>query len=221
VDKSLTGLDVAPIRDLARQHVLDKVIAGQLPAGKIISPVELASDLGMSPTPVREAFIELVRDGFLENLPRRGFVVRPLSAEEAAELYPIGWTLEGLAVRSAPPKQVTLDRLDAINRTMAKAGAPLELHKLDCEWHDTLVSDYSSNTLRELLNLVRNRLRRYEVAYFRHGGSVPASVDQHAAISSFLRRGELAPALEVLRANWMIGLPLLSSWLNSPAATSV
>ncbi|HEY8164421.1 MAG TPA: GntR family transcriptional regulator [Gemmatimonadaceae bacterium] len=211
----MTGLDVAPIRDLARLHVLDKVIAGLLPSGKIISPVDLASDLGVSPTPVREAFIELVRDGFLENIPRRGFAVRRLAAKEAAELYPIGWTLEGLAIRSTPPKQATLDRLDAINAKMAEAQAPLEIHRLDCEWHDTVVSDYSGDTLRELLSIVRNRLRRYEAAYFRHGGTVPASVDQHAAIARFLRRGEVAPALEALRANWMIGLPLLSAWLDS------
>jgi DNA-binding GntR family transcriptional regulator len=195
--------------------VLDQVISGQLATGRIISPVDLAAELGVSPTPVREAFIELVRDGFLENLPRRGFVVRQLSADEAAELYPLGWTLEGLAIRSAPPRIETLDQLDAINSRMAQATTPPETHTLDREWHETLVSDYRNNTLHELLTLVRTRLRRYEVAYFRHGGSVPASVDQHAAISGSLRRGQISAALDQLRANWMIGLPLVSSWLEN------
>jgi DNA-binding GntR family transcriptional regulator len=210
----------APIRDLARIHILDQVIGGQLPTGKIISPVDLASHLGVSPTPVREAFIELVRDGFLENLPRRGFVVRQLSAEEAAELYPLGWTLEGLAIRSAPPRAATLDRLDAVNSQMAGATAPLEIHTLDREWHEMLVSEYRNRTLHELLILVRTRLRRYEVAYFRHGGSVPASADQHAAISASLRRGQISAALDQLKANWMIGLPLVSGWLERQADSS-
>ncbi len=205
------------IRDLPREHVLTQIIEGAFRPGLIISPTALSADLGLSPTPVREALIELVRDGFLESLPRRGFAVRALTSREAAELCSLCWTLERFAVESALPSEATLDRLDWLNDELLQAKSPLEIHKLDSRWHETLVSENRSTTLHEILGILRARLRRYEVAYFRQGGALPTSVDQHAAISLALRNHELESALEHLRANWLVSLPLLSTWLDGQA----
>src|ERR1700694_4505406 len=86
----------------------DRILTGALRPGALLSPAELASALHGSATPAREALIELTLEGRVESRPALGFRVRELTVREAQELYPLIWTLEGLALRSAPPSAALL-----------------------------------------------------------------------------------------------------------------
>ena len=72
----------APISDRLRQLIA----GGELPAGDRLNEVHLAASLGVSRTPLREALTRLVGEGAVTALPRHGFYVRALSAEEVARL---------------------------------------------------------------------------------------------------------------------------------------
>jgi DNA-binding GntR family transcriptional regulator len=210
-----------PIRAGLRSALRHEVLEGRLSPGAIVRPLELAQSMGVSATPLREALIELTRDGLLEARPRRGFAVRPLTAEEALELYPVLADLESLAVRSSPPAASTLDRLDELNQSMADTSGSIDIHELDFRWHTLLTSASENRVLEELLALVRGRVRRYEVAYFRFGGSVPDSVRQHRAVTALLREGKTEAAIDVLVSNWLSGLKLLVEWLRSMTSDEV
>jgi DNA-binding GntR family transcriptional regulator len=203
----------APIRSEIRQILRDQVVTGELPANVALSPVELANGFGISATPIREALIELVRDGLLDNMPNRGFMVRPLSVGEVRELYPLIWTLEVLAVRTSPPDAARLEELVRINRAFAAATDIVKRKALDAQWHECLVGGYTNRTLHEQLAALRVRVQRYEIAYLRTAPRSKKSAQQHEAIIRALRNREVAAATKLLQANWEQGIDVLLPWL--------
>jgi DNA-binding GntR family transcriptional regulator len=75
-----------PLRDEVKHQVLERVVRGRLPFGHRINETALAEELGVSRTPLREALLELQREGFLHSATARGFTVRPLTTHEIQEI---------------------------------------------------------------------------------------------------------------------------------------
>src|SRR4028119_956924 len=98
-----------PLREQVHHAIIGRILREELAPGARLSDSALAGELGVSRTPVREALLRLEREGFLEVDVGRGFFVKPLSAGEVREVYPILWTLEVLALRTTlPPSRARL-----------------------------------------------------------------------------------------------------------------
>ena len=69
-------------KDRALDYVKDRILTGAFPGGELISEGEVADALGMSRTPVREAFLRLEAEGLLRLYPQRGALVVPVSPQE-------------------------------------------------------------------------------------------------------------------------------------------
>jgi DNA-binding GntR family transcriptional regulator len=201
-------------RSSVRRELQERILSGALPPGTTIVPAEAAREFEVSATPMREALIELVRDGLLDNRANYGFTVRPLSAVEVNELYPLVWTLEALAIRTPLPSADTLRQLERLNLQFAKASDPSRAYALDLEWHDTLVRDNGNKTLAETLAGLKRRIRRYETAYMRFAGDRPKSVEHHRRIISALRRRDVERARSILEERWRISISFLEPWLE-------
>ncbi|PYS67858.1 MAG: GntR family transcriptional regulator, partial [Acidobacteria bacterium] len=87
-----------PIREVIKEHLVEQIVRGALPAGAPVSLTEIAAKLGVSVTPLREALIDLEAQGFVDSALARGFFVRPLDSAEVREIYPIVGVLEALAL---------------------------------------------------------------------------------------------------------------------------
>ena len=87
--------------DRAYRKLLDEIVGGELPSGTVLGEVEQSERLGVSRTPLREAFNRLVADGMLDAEPGRGVVVSQLSLETVTELYEVREGLEEQAARLA------------------------------------------------------------------------------------------------------------------------
>lgn len=159
-----------PLRAQVRQIVLDRIIRGELAGGTRINETHLASELGVSRTPLREALLGLQREGFLVAEMGRGFLVPPLSIEELREVSPINAALESLAVRTqgravreAGP---VLDRLD--RQIAASAADPARVFELNAEWHRALTAGCANTELHRMLRAIRERCYRYQFCYMHH-----------------------------------------------------
>jgi DNA-binding GntR family transcriptional regulator len=164
--------------------------------------------------------IELARDGLLSVAPNRGFFVSTISAQEIRELYPLIAQLEISALREAPPTLTALTALEEANARFAVASDPASRQCLDMEWHELLIARCSNRTLRGLLDDLRVRVRRYELAYLRDVKRVPQSARQHAAIVRALRRGDPVNAERLLERNWCQGVDLLVPWAERREASA-
>ena len=203
-------ISAQPIRLQVRAILRNQLINGDFRPSSIISPADLAKQLEVSQTPVREALIELARDGFLTNEPNRGFVVQPLELSEAAEIYPLLWALETMALREAPPGADRLDRLVQINTEYTVAEGQ-KLVELDQKWHTELLGECRNQTLLSLIENLRWRACRYEVGFLKRSRWSPQAPVQHHAMILALRRADVNRAAELLELNWKIGLELVSS----------
>lgn len=92
------------MRHLVRDQLRDAILSGQLRPGEHINEVAIAERLGVSPTPVREAFRELEGSRLIVVKPHRGAVVRALTRKDLREMYSLRAHLERMAVRLAYPQ---------------------------------------------------------------------------------------------------------------------
>ncbi|HWF71666.1 MAG TPA: GntR family transcriptional regulator, partial [Mycobacterium sp.] len=92
-----TGGGRGAAKDRAHDYVKRQVLSGAFPGGELISEGEVAAALGMSRTPVREAFLRLEADGLLRLYPQRGALVVPVSSEEARAVIEARLVLEQFA----------------------------------------------------------------------------------------------------------------------------
>ncbi|QWT18269.1 GntR family transcriptional regulator [Collinsella sp. zg1085] len=92
-----------PLKDLVYDYISRKIAQDELSVGDRVPEPMICEALGVSRTPVREALIQLASEGYLENIPRRGFRVRGISDESARELYEIIGPLDGHAAALACP----------------------------------------------------------------------------------------------------------------------
>lgn len=205
-----TGL---PIRHSVRTALIERIVDGRLGPGEPVSPPVVARELGVSATPIREALVDLSNEGFITTFPRRGFFVPRLSIDEVNEVYPLIWTIEALALRDAPPVAADLKALDALNDTFAAAVSSAEHVDLDRRWHRLLVSRSRKRSWLTLLETLKQRAYRYELAYMGRAHSVQGSAKQHRQIVDALRKDNLDRAVQVLEANWRIGPEFLLPWL--------
>lgn len=135
----------------AYQHILQKMMRGQLEPGMQISELSVAAELGLSRSPVRDALGQMVAEGMVERVPRFGTVIKRFSIQEVSDLYDLRVALESYAAEQAatrisPAMLAKLEEacagLKKISQTLQGSGegelAPDllgEMSKLDMSFH--------------------------------------------------------------------------------------
>jgi DNA-binding GntR family transcriptional regulator len=203
------------LRAALTEAIRERIVAQRLPANHSIGEVALAEELGVSRTPIREALFGLEHDGFVKAMPGRGFVVLPLSADEARQLYPIVWSLETLALSESaviPPRVIA--QLREINARLAVA-ATFQRTGIDAEWHRCLVSVSRNRRLLAMLDSVKASISRYEHAYLDVHEFCGRSIAEHEHVTTMLEQS-LALGAEAIETHWRQGLETI---LNAIAAS--
>ena len=201
-----------PLREQVRRVVLRRILQGELSGGANLNEAQLAEDLGVSRTPVREALMQLEQEGFLVSEPGRGFFVAPLSALEVRDLFPLIGVLEGTALRWAgsPPAE-SVARLEAINSKLAEVGKdPEAALSLNGQWHRLLVAHCDNQRLRGMIEQLRRQAYRYEYNYFMPGiARTGTAVGLHQTITDQLHRGDVEAACTGIDQHWLTDLDLM------------
>jgi DNA-binding GntR family transcriptional regulator len=222
MDDKPTRISKKPLREEIHALLRERIVAGRVLPGSRLPDVQLADELGVSRTPVREALLRLVREGLVENDPHRGFFVAPLSRQEVLETYPIVWTLECLALRSCgPPTPKQVQALRQINTELAAVtDDPLRRHELDLHWHQTLVEPCGNQRLKDMIAGLEQIVRRYECVYMRDPALVHRSVQDHTGILEALVKKKPELAGQLLERNWRTGMEAVLAHLEEPGQGS-
>ncbi len=211
-------MDLIAIPNLSeriRSVVRERIVNGDLAADSRINEVHLARDLEVSRTPLREALNALVAEGALVTKPRRGFFVRPLSAEEFQQIYPIRALLDPEALRlSGLPTAERILRLKAMNQALEDEPDAEQRILLDDAWHLEWVADCPNLILLELIRQFMLRTRRYELAYFRDPRNLATACDDHHRMLTAARDGDLERVIEALKLNLTHGIEPILEWLG-------
>ena len=211
-------------RSLAREDVYAQlsawIIGGTLAPEEALRDQDIAEQLGVSRTPVREALRRLEDEGLVETALNRWTRVAPLRAGQAAELYPVVETLEVLALRLAAPSLTEEDLarlrdLDGQLRGALERRDARRAVEADTAFHDVWVAASGNRELQQTLRALKRKLRRIELVYFNAASSGEASLGEHAAILEALRADDVASAVRALQVNWQGSLSRLQRSLTS------
>ncbi len=150
------------LRDEVYELLQNRIISGQIAPGEWLRQEELASQLGVSQTPVREALDLLVFNGLAEREPYRGVHVISLSQQEILEAYVVRLTLEAVIARLAAfhrtSEQVTrLMELLAASETLSDLEAMPRLRQLNKDLHQLVAHSCGNALLVSLYEITANK----------------------------------------------------------------
>ena len=150
----------------AAEKIRHLIVSGELVADSNHLESELATRLGMSRTPVREATLTLQAAGLLEVQPRKGVKIKSISVNDIADIYQIITELECLAVKRAANSE--LKKADLINLSTAKdkmktAVAEEDMEawaRADASFHSELVKLGGNEHLTSLISSMNDQVKR-------------------------------------------------------------
>jgi DNA-binding GntR family transcriptional regulator len=190
------------LREQIVSSLRDSIIKGELNPGQKLTEPELAEKLGISRTPIREAFRQLESEGFLTVIPRRGAVVSRITKKEIVDFYELKSLLESYAARIAA-EQITekgIEKLKRINEqltVLAEKGDVEAFFWKNDEFHNTFISYCGNEKLLEFRGHMVQRFMRFRLGALSVPGRLMDSVRQHKTIISALseKDGSLAEAV--------------------------
>lgn len=193
-------------REKAYAYLRENVLTDPELQGRFLNEQELAADIGVSRTPVREALLLLVSDGLVELIPQRGAYVPAVTGREISELMELRGILESYAARLViaeglvPAEQMrdTLQQQAQIPNNDDPEDAR-EFIRLDTLFHQQLI-DAAGN---ELISRTYSKLHVRQIlvgvsALFRTGGRRQAVCTEHQDILDALVAGDAARAQEAI-----------------------
>jgi DNA-binding GntR family transcriptional regulator len=197
------------LREAIYANLRDWIIQGILEPEEKLKDDELAKRLGVSRTPVREALMRLEDEGFIETSANRWTKVSSITLKDTELIYPIVARLETLALELAFKHLTNEDfkTMRQINQTFQKATEskkPLEAAKADVAFHQVFIERSNNPELIRILNELKLKHERLEIAYFGDASLGKHSPKQHLQIVKWLEAGNLTEALKALAENWKL-----------------
>lgn len=193
-------------KDRALAHVRERILDGRYPGGSLLSEGEVAEDLGLSRTPVREAFLLLEAEGLMRLYPKRGALVVAVSPDEVRDVMETRMLVERHAVRRVAAEGPDVGaRLGGLLRAQAERAAAGDLAGFadaDREFHRTLVEAAGNAILTRLYDSLRDRQRRMGTASIvRDPSLVTRFLDEHRLLAAAVRDRDPDAAERVLVAH--------------------
>jgi len=202
---------VAPLQrrrlvDDATQILREAILEGRFTAGARLRQTDLADQLTISRTPVRDALGRLQHEGLVELLPRGGVRVAVLALEEAAELYDLREVLDGLAARLAAQRATpaTLGRLEKALSRMARCLSRNDTNQwfgAHVAFHDEIMQASGNARLLALAPLVRLSIQRFHPVLLRTPHRLADADREHREIHAAIAAGDAERAERVARAH--------------------
>jgi len=209
--------------EIALQVLRERIGSGDLAPGARLRVEELANDLEMSPTPVREALRLLQADGLVDYRAHYGIVVTEYSADEVRDLFRIRALLEPLAVELAVPRvgPDELGELEQIHEQQEAAvrdGSGSAMSKTNADWHWAIYEASGSQLLNEFIR------RLWQAFPWRTMWAVPGRSElwlrQHTALMDAIRAGDANGAAELMRTHITSGEETLLAQLEAAEAAA-
>ncbi|NJP99302.1 GntR family transcriptional regulator [Streptomyces zingiberis] len=193
-----------PAADRVYDHVKQAVLDRRYEGGTLLTEGQLAEDVGVSRTPVREALLRLEAEGLLRLYPKKGALVLPVSAQEIRDVVETRLLVEEYAVRRVhpvTPQLVTrLEELLEEQRRHAAAGDLPAFSVSDRCFHAEIVRAAGNRILERLYDQLRDRQLRMGVAVMHaHPDRIAKNLTEHTAILAALTSGDPGAAAEVVR----------------------
>lgn len=180
-----------PLREIVFESMRDAILGGILKPGERLMEIQLADEMGVSRTPVREAIRKLELENFVVMIPRKGAYVAGVSLKDVADVFEIRSALEGLAAGLAA-ERVTEDELEQMERALFYRADEGELDlemivKSDTDFHALVYQASRNGRLIQILENLREQIQRFRSTSLAVPGRMIIALGEHRMIVEALR----------------------------------
>lgn len=176
-----------PLRDVVFNTLREAILKGELKPGERLMELQLASKLGVSRTPIREAIRMLEQEGLAVTMPRKGAEVAKMTLKDMEDVLEVREALDELAAKIAC-KKISDEQLanlktikDEFKRSM-DSGDVKKIAEEDVKFHDAIYEATDNAKLVSMMNNIREQMYRYRVEYLKDPKNYPMLVKEHDAI---------------------------------------
>lgn len=193
-----------PLTQKAYQTLKDEILDQKLLPRQALVEAELASQYGMSKTPVREALVTLAREGLVEIDAFRGGRVRDFTSEDVREIYELREVLEPFALERSAPVMDEEDRQN-LRRILEEAESAMEesqqrkLARLNRAFHNALFTKCGNSRVIETLSRMQDQIQAIALRFWRMQASYLEEAEQHNAVLEAIEANNPRQAAELLR----------------------
>lgn len=188
-----------PLRDIVFQAMREAIIKGDLKPGERLMEVQLAEEMGVSRTPVREAIRKLELEGLVVMVPRKGAYVAGLTLKEVADVFEIRGSLEGLAAALAADRitDEEVAELDNILEDISVAGEKGDVDTIiekDALFHQILFNATRNDRLAQIISNLKEHIDRFRAQSFENPARFKGVLEEHQKILDSIKQGDIINA---------------------------
>lgn len=206
INVSFSLEELKPLRDKIASSIRDSIIEGKIKPGERLMEPDVAKTLGVSRTPLREAFLQLESEGFLKVNPRKGALVTETSPKDAEETYIIKGALEAVAARLASDNinDKQIEELVSLNQKMEAIAQSNDKDyktflELNSVFHQKIYECSGNTKLIKMINTLRNQTLRYNYIFLSLLSHLDESVEEHYEIIEALKKRKPEEAESFIR----------------------
>jgi DNA-binding GntR family transcriptional regulator len=214
----LPQLTAEPSNNLREQiltRVRSDIISGRSKPGTVFSVPSLSTELGVSTTPVREALLELARDGLITPMRNRGFRVEPMTVAAMENLFEMRVLLESHALVTVARARLTdtteLKRLADAVGVAVEAGDMTGYLTTDRAFHHALVERANNPLLTKMVMQLRDDMRLYGIDSPEGRKRQKLSVKEHFQMIELARNGDTAGIAKLIALHILSWKPLFKT----------
>lgn len=188
-----------PLREVVCETLRDAIRRGILKPGERLMEIQLAEELGVSRTPVREAIRKLELEGYVIMMPRRGTYVANLSIRDVNEVFEIRTSLESLS-NGLAAERITDEELEQLQRLLVVIGKYIEENDMDkivetdTKFHDLLYQASRNQRLIGIISNLREQLTRFRTTSMSFPGRLKETLEEHREIVEAIAQGDVKAA---------------------------
>ncbi|MDR1625241.1 MAG: GntR family transcriptional regulator [Spirochaetia bacterium] len=183
------------LRDRVYAYIKNKILNWQLKAGHYLTDKEIAEELHISRTPIREALSFLEYEGYLFREDRRGWRIRTLQLDDLQDIFEIKIVLEGLLVKDVA-EHYTAEGVDELQKIIKRMGAAAEKNDIEAWWkadtdmYAVFFTQAHNSRLCKLVRDMNEQLAKIHIGASALEGRMARSTAEHEAILECIRQGD-------------------------------
>ena len=193
-----------PLREVVSEALREAIHNGTLKPGERLMEIQLAEELGVSRTPIREAIRRLELEGFLVMVPRRGTYVADISIRDINEVFEIRKALDVLAAGLAA-ERITEEELEQLERLLVEIGEYIDngdadgIVVADGKFHDILYRASRNDRLVGIINNLREQFTRFRSISMAYPGRIQNTLEEHRRLVEAIGQRDAEQAQQCAR----------------------
>lgn len=188
-----------PLREIVFETIREAIISGVLKPGERLMEVQLAEEMGVSRTPVREAIRKLELENFVVMIPRKGAYVADISTKDVVDVFEIRSALESLAAGLAA-ERITEEELEELKQILVQNGESQSLEEViavDTKFHDVLYKASRNERLVQIISNLREQIQMFRSTTLASPGRIKNTLEEHKKIVAAVAERNILLAQEL------------------------